>query len=236
MASRKLYTDDDEHLVSVTRPVIATCIGAPTSRGDFLDRSVTIDALPVENRKTEKCVWNEFDSARPAMFGALLHAISLSMKNADQIEEDISARRLPVPRLADFAAVAEGASEFFDMDRGEFSAWELKCQRHQQAEASLGNPFIEALLNFVSQPDFQPLECFARELIDKLVRQSPDTKVWPATNQVARIVSRNHDGLIALGIKVEILPAAGHENAKRYRISRLDDFQPLHSAPIVERF
>lgn len=236
MATRKLYTDDDEHLVSVTRPVIATCIGAPTSRGDFLDRSVTIEALPVENRKTEKCVWSEFESDRPAMFGALLTAISMSMKNATQIEADISAGRLPVPRLADFAAVAEGACEFFNMERGEFSAWELQCQRHQQAEASLGNPFIEALLRFVSRSEFEPMECFARELIDKLAREYFDIKAWPATNQVAKIISRNHDGLIALGVKVEIIPAGGHANAKRYRVSRLDGFQPLHSEPPVEYF
>lgn len=236
MASRKLYTDDDEHMVSVTRPVIATCIGAPTSRGDFLDRSVTIEALPVENRKTEKCVWSEFESDRPAMFGALLTAISMSMKNATQIEADISAGRLPVPRLADFAAVAEGACEFFNMERGEFSAWELQCQRHQQAEASLGNPFIEAILRYVSRPEFKPMDVFARELIDRLAREYPDVKGWPATNQVARIISRNHDGLIALGVKVEIIPAGGHANAKRYRVSRLDGFQPLHSEPIVEHF
>jgi hypothetical protein len=99
LATRKLYSDDEEHVLEVMRPVILNGIGQGVGRPDLLDRSliVTLPAIPDEARRTEAELWAAFREAHPQILGALLTAVSTGLKNLDAV------RLERLPRMADFA-------------------------------------------------------------------------------------------------------------------------------------
>lgn len=63
-SSRELYSNDRLTSFVVSRPVTLTCIGIPSVRADFLDRSVRITAQPVTRRLTEQAVQAAFERKR----------------------------------------------------------------------------------------------------------------------------------------------------------------------------
>ncbi len=98
-ATRQLYTDVDETLFDVQRPVIVNGIEEIATRGDLLDRSIILylPSIPDEQRKTEKNFWREFETVRPQLLGTLLDSIAFALRELPSVQ-------LPnLPRLADFA-------------------------------------------------------------------------------------------------------------------------------------
>ena len=107
-ATRSLYTDDDEVIFEGQRPIALTSINDVASRSDLADRALLVQLEPIseDDRKLEKCVFRDFNKARPAILGALLDVVSHGLMQLPTT----SMNRLP--RMADFALWAracEGA-------------------------------------------------------------------------------------------------------------------------------
>ncbi|MDP8993808.1 MAG: PriCT-2 domain-containing protein, partial [Pseudomonadota bacterium] len=149
---RTLYSNDQYTQVVVTRPVIITCIGSPTSRLDLLSRSVRITALPLgEKRRTEKAVMRAFETDRPRMIGYLFSCVSAAIRNRSAVEEAVERGDFQLPRMADFAEFVEGAAEVLGLQRGEFSDLLDRGQTAMQTEAVLGHPVGAALMIYFSR-------------------------------------------------------------------------------------
>lgn len=106
-STRQLYSDDEEYLVHVARPVILNGIGGIVTRADLMDRAIVLDlaTIPDERRRPEEEFWRAFESARPRILGALLDAISVSFGHHEQVVIG------PLPRMADatrWVTAAEG--------------------------------------------------------------------------------------------------------------------------------
>ena len=107
-ATRALYTDDDEVVFEVSRPVILTGIENPAVRGDLEDRSISIrlSRIADADRRTEAELLGDFDEAGPIIFGALLDGLAEGLRQYDNV------RLEQLPRMADFcrwAVACEGA-------------------------------------------------------------------------------------------------------------------------------
>ena len=98
-AARKLYTDDEESVISAERPVLLNSIDAVVTRGDLADRALvlTLEDTPKTERKTESELWADFERARPHILGALLDAMVVGLNRVAEIRLD------ELPRMADFA-------------------------------------------------------------------------------------------------------------------------------------
>jgi len=98
-STRELYSDDQEKLFEATRPGLLNGIEGIVSRGDLLDRSLTIylPSIPEKKRKSEKEFWREFEIAKPRILGALLNAVVCGLRRLP----DVALKNLP--RMADFA-------------------------------------------------------------------------------------------------------------------------------------
>ncbi len=106
--TRQLYSDDEEFLVHVARPIILNGIGGIVTRPDLMDRSIVIDlaSIPEDRRRKEDEFYGALEAARPRLLGALLDAASAAFARQDQVV----IKRLP--RMADAATwvtAAEGA-------------------------------------------------------------------------------------------------------------------------------
>lgn len=117
LGARALYSNDEEHLISVCAPIVANGIPDLASRADLADRAVTIklSARPDDQRRSEAELQRAFDYEWPGLFGALLDAAVQAMANRDDVEELLRGR--PAPRMLDFAIWAEAAAPSFGWPR-----------------------------------------------------------------------------------------------------------------------
>jgi hypothetical protein len=143
--TRELYSDEDEVLFDVMRPVVLNGITELVTRPDLLDRSLMISLreLPDEHRRTEEEFWRDFEAIRPRVLGALLDAVSMALRRSHEVE-------LPtLPRMADFARWATAAELALNCKPG---AFRRAYERNRSAANQLAleaSPVATALLDFV---------------------------------------------------------------------------------------
>lgn len=97
--TRELYSDTDEILINVMRPIIVNGIEDVCVRGDLADRSIRVElpVIPSNKRITEAALNCRFNDARPGILAGLLDAASSGLRHVD----DVTLPKLP--RMADAA-------------------------------------------------------------------------------------------------------------------------------------
>ena len=98
-AKRELYTDDDDVIYQIQNCILLNGINNPAGKSDLMGRAILFSLAPIpENkRKAEKQLREEFEEIRPALFGAMLDALSNAMDKHNSIRLERS------PRMIDFA-------------------------------------------------------------------------------------------------------------------------------------
>jgi hypothetical protein len=76
-SKRELYSDDEDVCYSFLRPYLLNGISCCATRPDLLDRSILIELtrIPDDRRRLEGDLFQEWDSVRPGIFGAVLDAL-----------------------------------------------------------------------------------------------------------------------------------------------------------------
>ncbi|HAT50434.1 MAG: hypothetical protein HQL07_03065 [Nitrospirae bacterium] len=115
-STRELYSDTNETIIDVKRPVILNGITDIASKEDLIDRSIILQSQPIpeEKRRPEDELMKEFETARPGLFGVLLNILSSVLKNLP------NTHMVRLPRMADFAKLGTAAEEAMGCKPGEF--------------------------------------------------------------------------------------------------------------------
>ncbi|HMV86802.1 MAG TPA: hypothetical protein PLD20_17960 [Blastocatellia bacterium] len=100
------YTDNEETIFSVKRPIITNGIADVANFPDLLERAVTVYllAIPPDKRRDEDTLWTEFNAAKPSILGAVLTAVSCALKRRRTVKLTV------LPRMADFSIWATAAA------------------------------------------------------------------------------------------------------------------------------
>jgi hypothetical protein len=180
-ATRELHTDTEEILFDATRPIILNGIEDIVSNADLADRSliVTLPQVEEEDRVPEKVLMGDFLLVWPRILGSLLDAVSMALRNLDQIN-------LPqLPRMADFTrwiCAAVPALPFSEQDFLRAYAENRRESVSVSIEASSIAPPIQDL----AAAGYW--EGTATELLRKLNERVPEDirkdKSWPQTPAV----------------------------------------------------
>lgn len=202
-AARTLYTDEDETVIDVQRPVILTGITDVVTAPDLLDRCllVELDAISKVDRRTERVLNARWSEAQPSVLGALCSAVSEALREQDRVKID------ELPRLADWATWATAAEPSLGLERGAIIA-ALDDQAGEATEIALdasiiAQPIRELLLS-------EPLRTWkgsSGDLLAALNRQvdlavSRD-KSWPKTARaLAGALARIAPAMMASGIEI----------------------------------
>jgi hypothetical protein len=113
-STKKLYTDDEEMIFNLNNPILLNGIDEIATRSDLLDRSIVIYLRTIEARKPKQDFWNEFQTDKPKIVGALLDAFCDAIGNIDNVElEDY-------PRMADFTKLVTAGERALGLNAGEF--------------------------------------------------------------------------------------------------------------------
>jgi hypothetical protein len=177
-AVRQLYTDQDEVLFDVTRPVILNGIEDVVTRPDLADRSLfaMLAPIPEERRRPVAELWTAFEPERSGILGALLDAVAEGLRRLPGI------KLAKLPRMADFALWVT-ACETALWPAGTFEA----AYRHNRDGAVEdvidADPVAAAVRTLMSKRTMWTGT--ASDLLDALAMETSEwiikTRTWPAS-------------------------------------------------------
>jgi hypothetical protein len=101
--TRRFYTNFDEVVISVKRPVILNGIGTFVKREDLAQRCLFVDLPPIVQYRSEQHIWEEFRANHPRILGAILDAVVLALGHG---QTDMNITRY---RMADFVRWVEAS-------------------------------------------------------------------------------------------------------------------------------
>ena len=210
-STRTLYENDEETIFDAQRPVILTGIEELATRGDLLDRSILVNlpTIPESRRMPESEFWAQFDKIHGALFGALLTAISTTIRTLPAV------KIANLPRMADFAIWATAGEKAIGLETGEFLR-AYTGNREATNELAIDSSivgkviteFMATTINWSGTTSelLAELEHVADEKIRRL-------KAWPQTARtLSGQVKRLAPNLRAAGIDVEL----GRTNRRRF--------------------
>ena len=202
-ATRELYSDADELLIDVQRPIVLNGIDDIATRQDLIDRAiiVNLEPIPDEKRKPETEFWRAFSAAKPAILGGLLDRVTRALREIDHTHLN------SLPRMADFALWASAAEP--DNERGKFMSAYIG-NRTSAIEAGLeGSPVATELRKLID--DQERWVGTATELLSLLESRATEAttglRAWPKTPRtLSSQIRRLATGLRFVGVNV-VFPA-----------------------------
>ena len=200
--TRANYTDGDEHVINVQRPIVINGIGDVITRQDLIDRAIVIGTpyISEENRQDEKDFWSAFEEDRPKLLGAFLFALSTGLANL------ATTKLTAKPRMADFAKLAVAAESAYTDGQHGFMV-EYTANRERSADVIVDNsPVGEVLMRLLGDGD--EIKDTPSDLYLKLCATAKDYEKaangWPKHhNQLKEAMERIAPALDRLGIRSE---------------------------------
>lgn len=227
-SARQLYSDDEEALFDFQRPTLVNGISDLAERSDLVDRSLVVTLPRLVDVQTELDLWSGFFKARPRILGALLSAVSVALRNQDQIDA------VDLPRMADFALwlraaehepsdAADDESRVFAWNVGTFDkvyADNRKAQVAITLEADILAPAVKKMMAATSSGEF---EGTATELLAALANHITDqtarSRAWPKSPRVlSGKLRRIASFLRQEGVDVSFYTAPDRQKTRKVRI------------------
>jgi hypothetical protein len=202
--ARKLFTDDDESLFNIKRPVIMNGITDISRRSDFIDRSIIINmiAIPENGRLPETTLKSYWKDCKSSIFGHLCNALSAALSNYERITVG------NLPRMADFAQWVTAGETAFGWEQGTFlNAYENA--RANMTEMTIeAEPIASAVISLMENHPKDTWTGNATQLLDTLELYADNrmikSKDWPrAANVLSNRLQRSSADLRAKGISIE---------------------------------
>jgi putative DNA primase/helicase len=203
--TRKLYSNDDEVLIAIARPVLINSIVAGLiSRPDLLDRTLTVELPTIEqHRRPEGEIWPELAKARPRILGALLSALSAGLRERDRV------KLVGSPRMMDFVMWVEACAEYLGWQRGDFTNAYAQQQEQSSTEAVQLWPVFQPLQDVLGRHKGE-WEGTVGELLTELTgtrygRHQAAPSDWPrSARKLSADLNRFAPALRRMGIVVKI--------------------------------
>jgi len=228
IGKRKLYSDADEVLIDIKRPLLVTGIPELANAGDLADRVITLELPPIsdQQRDLDRTIGERFDEAHPALLGVLLDAIVVALRDNGK------SRPPTLSRMADFECWACAGLPALGFDPKAFLAT-YRGNKSEAAGAVLdGSPVAAALQAMMGSSDYW--QGTAADLLDKLRPLAGDNvkeRAWPKTARgLSGALRRLAPALLTvLGFRVTFGDREGHERRRLIVVSREECKPP--SAP-----
>jgi len=202
LSTRSLYTNSDETIFSLKRPLILNGISDIATRHDLADRCVIVNLPPIpeEKRRALREMWESWLKARPKILGALLIAVSTALRNIGQVKLEKS------PRMADFAEWVTAAEPSLPWEKGNFLT-QYALNREYLVEVGLESDEVgSAILDFMRRRkewSGTPSDLL-KELNGIVSKSIQRRKYWPKRpNTLSSRIARVAPVLRKKGIEVE---------------------------------
>ena len=221
-STRRLYTDNEEMLFDAQRPVVLNGIEDLATRGDLLDRAILIylPAIQDSDRLPESEFWERFGQQRPAIFGALLDALSSGIGNLALVDDK------DLPRMADFSRWILAMEDHLGWEKGAFLRAYNANRRDANSLVLDASPVAAALDSLMDgKPEWAGTPT---ELLDVLTEVAGEKvvswKLWPKSPQgLTGALTRLAPNLRRAGFDVERSKQPGGSRRRITTIRRIGD-------------
>jgi hypothetical protein len=200
-ADRTLYTNKEETIIEVKRPVVLNGISVLVTAQDLLDRTIHIDMPRILNRKTEKQIEKEISENKGTIWAGLLDLLADALKILPSVQIGQEA----LPRMADFAYLGEAIYRSLGKDEGNFLA-DYEANRYQGVHRTINSsPVASKLIDFIDNALNQEFKGTIGVLFEELNDMDRHEDAWPKSSRgFGSILRRMAPSLRTLGYKVDI--------------------------------
>ncbi|HKU50615.1 MAG TPA: hypothetical protein VJP79_11735 [Nitrososphaera sp.] len=230
-SKRQLYTNDDDVIYNFMRAVGFNGINLGATKADLLDRGLIIqlERIPKGNRKKVKEIWSEFNAIKPQLLGYIFDTISKVLQSRKTSRVEMK----ELPRMADFAEIAEIISRCMGHPEGAFLAAYYRNIGLQTQEAIEANPIALCLSKFMANKS--EWAGTASNLLTQLELMAVDLQMntkflegWPkAPNALSRRLNEVSTNLRETGIVIE-RPTDTSSNTRLVQIRKISPESPEH--------
>ena len=205
-ATRKLYSDSDESVIEVKRPVIINGISPVATRPDLIDRLIHIDLPKINCYKPAEYLEQAFISDLPQVFGGLLNLFSLALIYLPDINID------KPPRMADFVLLGEAVHKAMNIDKSFMDVF-MKNRGDSLRRSIESSPVALAVKELIDiRKNYHGTFKQLKVTLDQSHRQ--DGEGWPKSPKgLADALRRSAPALRETGIEIEFL---GHQRDGSY--------------------
>ncbi|TDO13792.1 hypothetical protein [Halomonas ventosae] len=202
-ARRKLYTDSDESVIQLKRPVILNGISAAVTQQDLVSRTITVEVPVIHDAQAKDRLEAEFEAKRPEIIGALLDIAARALEILPEMTLPAERR----PRLLEFALLGMAVAKAMGHDPEEFMR-QFDTARQDGLERTLeASPVATAIRDWAEIHPGEAQEVTADEWRRTLESYKPlGCDSWPRSAKgIADAMRRAAPALRQLGIECRSL-------------------------------
>lgn len=206
-AKRKLYSDADESVITVKRPIILNGISATVTAQDLIDRAISIETPIITKRVEVNEIWRIFEENHALLLGALLDIFAQSLAY-------LSAVQLPTtncPRLIEFTRLGMAIAEVIGQTGDEFLEAFNACRNESIARTIDASPVASALIEWFERRNQQKTDLPLKTLFNQVELCKPNgSDSWPRSAKgFGDALRRSAPALRQMGIECRSLGKIG---------------------------
>lgn len=204
-SARKLYTNTEEAIIELRKPIVLNGISVIVTAQDLLDRCLHLDLPTIQARELAGDMEARFETAQPALLGALLDLFAKVLAALPSVSIAPEHR----PRMADFAALGEAVFRVHDKPAGAFLARYSDMRKEGVLRTIDASPVGAALAAYLADVP-AGFNGTLSELLDRLDRYRPQGEAWPRSPKgLGDALRRLAPALRLIGFECKSLPKIG---------------------------
>lgn len=206
-AKRKLYTDADEAVIIVKRPIVLNGISVSVTAQDLIDRTISIETPAIIRRVEMNEILRTYQEKHPLFFGALLDIFSKSLKHMKTVQ-------LPIencPRLIEFTRLGMAVADVMGCEQNNFLDAFNASRDEAIARTIDASPVASALIEWFERKDRKPSHYPIKTLFAQVEAVKPNNAdSWPRSAKgFADALRRVAPALRQMGIECRSLGKIG---------------------------
>ncbi len=205
-AKRQLFTDAEEHVISVRRPWMVNGISVSVTQQDLVDRVISVECPVIATRQSSSGQWQAFERALPGVLGGLLDMAVGALRELP----NVSLPREDRPRLVEFVLLGMALAQATGADPGEFLD-QFKATRAETVARTLdSSPVAAAVLEFVEANPYG-IDASVKDILTRLDSFKPmGAEAWPRTPKgLGDALRRASPALRQMGVECKSLGNIG---------------------------
>lgn len=206
-AKRKLYTDADESVIQVKRPIILNGICPVVTAQDLIDRTVSIDTPIITHREEANEMHRIFCLQHASLLGGLMDIFTAVLDELDSV----SCPAVDCPRLIEFVRLGKAVESVCGYQNGHFLN-AFKERRNDSIMRTLdASPVASSLIIWFESRMRNEITLQANELFKQVTdNKSMNIENWPRSPKgFADALRRAAPALRQIGIDCECLGKQG---------------------------
>ena len=176
-AKRQLFTDSEEHVISVRRPWTVNGISISVTQQDLVDRVISIECPVIHTRQSSSKQWQAFERALPGVLGGLFDLMAKGLCELPTMNLPREDR----PRLVEYVLLGMALAKASGVHPRAFLDQFNETRAETVARTLDASPVASAVLEFVgTNPG--GIHASVKEILARLETHKPlGAEAWPRT-------------------------------------------------------